>query len=303
MTLTVWVTGVDGLTGRYLAEYLRAQEPSCRIVGLDCASECSVALDAFYSVDICESKAITELALVEPPTHVIHLAAVMPPASESQMWYVNAGGTLNLIKGLNAANCSGMKLLSVGSAAEYFGSASCPIDENSPSGGEAPYGQSKWAQTTIALALGQQFGIEVMIARPFNFVGPGMPEQTVAASLSIQFANSEPNIIKVGNTQSVRDFTDIRDVVSAYWAIVTQGEAGEIYNVCTGQGTQIEAVINLFSELTGDIHRVEIDGDRLKQIDPSRSIGNASKLHDLTGWAPEITLRQSLEDMLEGARK
>ncbi|MEW5757418.1 MAG: GDP-mannose 4,6-dehydratase [Pseudomonadota bacterium] len=300
---TVWITGVNGFTGQHLVRYLAARPEKLSLVGLGRAQEPAIKLDHYYSLDITQVDAVREAARKTPPAIVIHAAAAMPPASDAEMWHVHAGGVVGLMRGLAAAAIGDVRVLNIGSAAEYLKSASGFLRESDPCGGENTYGRSKWAQTVLAQELGRQFKIPVMVARTFNLLGPGLPNKWVAASLCAQFAQTDPSEVKVGNTKSERDFLDIRDAVAAYWAIATSGQPGESYNVCTGAPTSIEELLRVCSQMSGGIHTIKVDEARFRNVDLDRVYGDSSKLRSELGWAPRISFSDSLAEMFAEARK
>ena len=296
----MWVTGVAGFTGRHLITLLNEVTEPLTLVGLDMVPSVVMELDDYHHVDLRQMAAVEALAESTPPDIVFHLAGLMPPKPEADMWQVNAGGTLNLIQALGEQHLS-PRVVCIGSAAEYLPTQAGLITEADRCPGYTPYGRVKWGQTSMALALGREYGIDVMVARPFNLIGPGLPNTLVAAQFCEQFARHGDAPIKVGNIESARDFIDIRDAVAAYWQIACHGEAGEIYNVCTGVATKIATLLDHFSELCGGRHRVEVDRARLKSIDANVVYGTFDKLHKLCGWQPRVSLQQSLSDMYQEA--
>ena len=302
LTSTLWITGVCGFSGKHLAFFLRELPERPRIVGLDRCSADRLELDAFHRVDLKDVDRLAQIAIQDPPEHVIHLAGAMPPSDDAEMWQANVGGTFNLIWALSASKCDNTRLVTIGSAAEYMPSPEGPMSETGRCRGENAYGRTKWAQTAIALALGERLSIPVVVARTFNLVGPGLSKNLVAGWLCHQFASCDGQAVKVGNTESERDFVDIRDAVSAYWKLAKSGVPGEIYNVCSGVPTKIDSLISIFSELTGGKKRVAIDSSRFKKNDLDRAYGNCEKIRDAVGWSPRIPLEQSLKDMLGGKR-
>jgi len=304
MTPSVLITGVAGFTGRHLVRFLRNLPEKVRIAGIDHTEQVlMMELDAFHIIDLNKTDVVAEIVRKENPSHVIHLAAVLPPASEANMWYTNVGGTISLLWGLASAGRKNVRVVSIGSAGEYLLSRDGLMSEDSPCGGETLNGRTKWAQTTIALSLGKQLKIPVMIVRPFNLIGPGLPRKFVAAELCAQFARRDDSVIKVGNTRSERDFVDVRDAVAAYWDVAEKGVPGDVYNVCSGKPTRIEELFSIFSELTEGSHKSSTDPSRMRNVDLDRVYGDGKKLRRATGWTPRISLRQSLTDMLEEARR
>lgn len=296
---TVWITGATGFTGSYLVDFLKDVVGLPSVIGLARSQSASVRTDAFYPVDLTVPGAVSEIAAEVPPAVIFHLAGMAPPADEAQMWHLNVGGTVQLLHGLVAAGCTDCTVVCAGSAAEYRMASAEPLNENSSCGGAAPYGFSKWSQTCTALSLGKELGIKVMVARPFNLVGPKLPRRLVAGAICAQFADVDSRVVRVGNVQSERDFIDIRDTVEAYWKIAEYGEAGEVYNVCSGKPTSIQQLLALFSDLSPSKKQIVSETARMKTVDLDCIYGSNEKLYRLSGWRPRIPLEQSLRDMLE----
>ncbi len=298
---TVWITGATGFTGSYLVNFLKDVVGLSLVIGLARSLTDSSKTDAFYAVDLTRPAAVKKIAQHAPPAVVFHLAGLAPPADEAAMWHLNVGGTVQLLHGLAAAGCSGCTVVCAGSAAEYRMASAEPLNENSPCGGAAPYGFSKWAQTCTALALGKELGIKVMVARPFNLVGPGLPGRLVAGAICAQFTDSDSQVVRVGNVRSQRDFIDIRDTVEAYWKIAEYGKGGEVYNICSGKPTSIEDMLGVFSDLSPVDKQIVTETARMKNVDLDCIYGSNEKLYQASGWRPRFSLRQSLRDMLEAA--
>ncbi len=297
MTGTVWITGAAGYSGQSLLRHLRRCASVPRLVALDVVPIRSGDFDASHVVDLADSVAIGDLAEADSPTWVIHLAAAMPPAAVSDMWRTNVPAVVGLVLGLARARCHGVRVLSVGSAAEYAPGAPSPIVETALCGGASPYGDSKLAQSLVGLALAHERNIGLLVARPFNLVGPGLSERLVVGSLVQQFAAGQ-DTITVGNTHTARDFVDIRDAVRAYWLLVQRGRPGEIYNVCSGVPTPISALISVLGVISGHLPRISLDPARVRANDPVSVFGDTTRLTSTTGWRPEIPLERSLRDML-----
>ena len=296
----IWITGAAGFSGRHLIQFLRGLREPLHLVGLDVRPEGPAGLDAYHQVDLGDAAKLRELAATQPPDRVIHLAGMLPPAAEPDLWRVNVGGTLNLLHALAETKNSSLRFVTVGSAAEYTQFTSGRIQENHRAGGNSPYGRTKWAQSTLALEFGKEIGIKVMVARTFNLIGPGTPLSLVPGALCAQFMNSEREV-KVGNLKPERDFIDIRDAVAAYWAICEKGTPGNIYNVCTGKTASIKTLVELFRENAPTPKRIQQEGARARKNDFNRVCGDNRKLLALGSW-PRISLKQSVRDMLESAR-
>jgi len=296
----IWITGAAGFSGRHLIRFLRELPEPLHLVGFDLRPTAPEGLDAYHGVDLGDGAKRREVAQAEPPDRVIHLAGILPPSPEPDLWRVNVGGTLNLLHALADANISGVRFVTVGSAAEYTHFTARRTREDHSAGGNSPYGRTKWTQSMVALAFGEQAGMKVMVARTFNLIGPGTPLSLVPGALCAQFAAGQSEI-KVGNLAPERDFIDIRDAVAAYWMISEKGKAGNIYNVCTGKTASIGKLVELFQECTSTPTHIQSEAARARKNDLNRVCGDNTKLLAL-GCRPRITLKQSVRDMLASAR-
>jgi len=302
MKTNVWITGVEGFTARYLLGFLRSLDRDFHIVGLGRAAESTVEVDEYLSVDLAKPETLIALDSVADPELIFHLAAVMPPGNVSDFWTVNVGGTSHFFRAISQyPNC---RVLLVGSAAEYLNKEEGEFREEDPIGGETLYGQSKSAQNWVANAIAQQFGFHLSIARPFNLIGPGLPDRWVVASLIRQFSMKNPEGIRVGRIDSERDFVDVRDCVRAFWKILTESTvSGETYNVCSGQPTRISSLIEICHDLTDHSCEIKSDESRFRSVDLDCVFGSRQKIYQAFAWEPEISLRSSLIDMFSWEKK
>jgi GDP-4-dehydro-6-deoxy-D-mannose reductase len=143
--------------------------------------------------------------------------------------------------------------------------------------------------------------------RSFNHVGPGQSDDFAASAFARQIAEIEagqrPPVVTVGNLEARRDFTDVRDVVRAYWLLLIKGEPGEVYNVGSGQARSVRWLLETLLALTPIQVEVKLDPARLRPSDVPLSVCDNSRLVRTTGWQPQVDLRQSLQDLLDGWRR
>jgi GDP-4-dehydro-6-deoxy-D-mannose reductase len=178
-----------------------------------------------------------------------------------------------------------------------------PIRETNPLRPLSPYAVSKIGQDFLGYQYFQSYGLRVVRTRGFNHTGPRRGSVFVASNFSRQVAAIEAGIqepvIRVGNLDAVRDFTDVRDMVRAYWLAVEQGRPGEVYNICSGRGITMRELLDHILALAEVEVTVETDPQRLRPSDVEKLIGDASKFRADTGWEPQIPLDRTLRDLLD----
>ena len=249
------------------------------------------------------------------PDAVLHLAAIafVPEARKNPLvaFETNANGTLNLLSACSES-CPDVRVVLV-STAEVYGmvndETAIPITERQPVAPVTIYGASKAAAEHVA-AVAARDGFDVVVLRPFNHIGPGQAEDYVVSSFAHQIARMEKRdaepVLRHGNLDAVRDFTDVRDVVDAYERAVSAPigrlERGRPYNVCSSRGVSIASVVSALIERARCEITTEIDEDRLRPSDVPVSIGDGTRLRDAVGFTPSIEIDQTLDDILADAR-
>lgn len=276
-----------------MVDFLRDADEEVEVIGLDLAKSCSSPVDTFHSVNLLDGAAVREIAREMRPERVIHLAGILPGGREELMWSVNVGGTVNLLQAL-AAESADVRVVNVGSAAEYLAVADGNVSETSRSGGASCYGQSKWAQTTVAQSFPRDCGLGIMTARPFNLLGSGLSTTLVAGAVCDQIREGK-DTLELGNLSPERDFIDIRDAVAAYWRIAESGVPGEIYNVSRGQAVSVQELVDQF--IAAADRPLTVKGEVSVEAGVSRVCGLNDKLRKL-GWSPRFSLEDSVRDML-----
>jgi GDP-4-dehydro-6-deoxy-D-mannose reductase len=293
----LWVTGLDGFVGRVVQESVESGSTGNRFQ-LVIPSTAMNLLDP-ASLD----KAIGETR----PDFVLHLAgqSFVPTAiSDPRATYnVNFFGTLNLFEALDRAGFAG-RVLYVGSGEVYglVGTADLPVVETHVLRPHNPYAVSKAAAELLGGQWSRTHRFEVVLARPFNHIGPGQADWFVVSDFAKQIAEiklglREP-VIYVGSIDVTRDFTDVRDVVRAYFMLLENGENGEAYNVCSGREQSVRAVLERLIALAEVDCRIEQQSSRLRPSEQKRMCGSFSKLNRRVGWRPEIEMDRSLQDVL-----
>jgi GDP-4-dehydro-6-deoxy-D-mannose reductase len=314
--LRLLVTGIAGFVGGHLVEYLRAERPDVEVCGLGRphgrALSGAAAGVRLLEADLNDAAAVEAAVREVRPDRVLHLAG---QSSVHQSW-LDPGGTLrtnvlglvNLLEGLRRHALS-PDVLVVGSAEEYglVEAENLPVREDAPLRPGNPYAVSKAAQGLLAVEYARSSGLRIIRTRTFHHTGPGRGEAFAESSFARQIAEIEvglrPAVLHVGNLDAVRDFTDVRDVVRAYWTLFERGQAGEVYNVCSGQGRRIHDLLDALVRSSKAKVEVQVDPERLRPSDLPVLIGDPRKLEDATGWQPRIPIEQSLHDLLRDWRR
>ncbi len=299
--MRVLITGASGFAGRHVSAAVAAagHEP----VPLGGPHDPPPALDLLDPVSV--RWAVAAAA----PDAVIHLAgqAFVPPSIADPLatLAINATGTAHLLEAVRAADRP-IRTLIV-SSAEVYGrqpTASMPLAETTPVQPENPYAASKVAAETYAEVWSRIYGLDVVIARPFNHIGPGQDARFVVPSFARQLAEiaaGGPPVLAVGNLAAERDFLDVRDVAAAYVALLANGRSGSVYNVCSGRAVAIQEVLRQLITIAHVPVEVRDDPERLRPSDIPVLCGDSTKLRAETGWAPQHTLAASLRDIYADA--
>src|SRR5579864_331967 len=293
----LWVTGLDGFVGRVVQESIERGEAGNRFQ----------LVVPNTAMDLLDPASLDRAISDTRPDFVLHLAgqSFVPTAiSDPRATYnVNFWGTLNLLEALERGGFNG-RMLYVGSG-EVYGlveATDLPVAETRALKPRNPYAVSKAAAELLCGQWSQAHGFEVVLARPFNHVGPGQADWFVVSDFAKQVAEiklglREP-VIYVGAIDVTRDFTDVRDVVRAYFMLLDNGEGAEAYNVCSGLEQSVRTILERLIALAAVECRIEQQSGRLRPSEQKRMCGSFSKLNRRAGWHPEIEMDRSLRDVL-----
>lgn len=314
--MRVLITGAGGFAGGHLVDYLLTQ-PGLALFGSvfkrpDELPHLHGKAITLTQVDMRNADAVYALVEAAQPDAVIHLAALASvPQAFKNPWATlenNIAAQTHLLEAIRNQGLAPRVL--VVSSAEIYGAAggtAKPLDESTPFEPGNPYSVSKVAQDMLGLQYHITYGLPVIRARPFNHMGPHQGGGFVAADFASQIAAIEAGqhepVMYVGNLTAERDFTDVRDVVRAYWLMITQGEPGAAYNVCSGEGYSIQYLLDTLLGYSTSAIDVRQDPARMRPSDVPRRVGDASRLHLRTGWEPVIPFEKSLLDILNDWRQ
>jgi GDP-4-dehydro-6-deoxy-D-mannose reductase len=292
------VTGVHGFVGRTLARMVAEGEWASRWQLIDTPT----------GLDVRNRDDVALLVNATQPDAVIHLAAQswVPDAfrDPATTLSINLFGTLNLLQALQNASFTG-RLVYVGTGDVYGNVAldALPVSESHAALPRNPYAVSKLATEALCRQWVITEAMDIVLARPFNHIGRGQSDRFVVSDFARQVAEiragkREP-VVRAGDIDVTRDFTDVRDVVHAYFALLDSGERGQTYNVCSGREQSIRSILDRLAEIAGVDVTVEIEEGRLRRAEQRRMRGDASKIRAKTGWEASTAIEASLADMLD----
>jgi len=301
--MEVLITGANGFVGQHLVRELAEHEISTATVGGPKNSNQSADSPAnTYNLDLTDPAQADKIdfSRIDAVIHLAGLAAVGPSFDNPQLYMdTNVGMQVNLFE---AALRQGKhpRFLIVSSGSLYDPAAELPLTEDSPIKPSSPYAESKVAQEHSAANYAQK-GFESIIARPFNHIGPGQLAGFIVPDLTQQLVAVEAGKaaqILVGNLDSQRDYTDVRDIVRAYRLLIEKGKPGEVYNICSGTPTSGHAILESLLASSSAKPEIAPNPDLMRPSDNPVIYGSHNKLTADTGWQPEIVLSQTLSDVL-----
>ena len=313
--MRILITGAGGFAGSHLAdELLKHMEPE--VWGVLLTPEKPHYLDQrvkTVTANLCDPAEVRQLLAVIQPDRIYHLAAqAFVPQSWADPWHTlenNIRIQLNILVSCLQTGLTQTRVLAVGSNEEYgrLPLDELPATEQSPLRPDSPYGVSKIAQDFLGQSYFLSHGLPVVRVRPFNHIGPRQNRRFVAADFAHQIAAIErgdrPPVIKVGNLQAARDFTDVRDVARAYVAALEKGQPGEVYNIASGVARPIRSILTGLLAHSPATVAIEVEAEKLRPSDTPRQVGDAGKLRTATGWRPAIRFQQTLKDILDYERQ
>jgi GDP-4-dehydro-6-deoxy-D-mannose reductase len=303
--MRVLITGANGFVGRHLSAALRARDHA--VIGAGRAGDGDV--DA--ALDLEDAENIRAVVAGARPEAIVHLAgqAFVPAANADPIgtYRVNALGTAQLLEAVRAL-APGARVVVAGSADVYGMQprSAYPLRESVASNPASPYAASKVAAEAFALAAAHTYGLDVVVTRAFNHIGPGQDARFVVASFARQLAAiaaGGPPLLAVGNLEAQRDFLDVRDVVDAYVALAEARTPSGVYNIARGEAVAIKEILRRLIMIARVPVEVREDPERMRPADIPLMLGDAAKLREATGWTPKVALERSLRDIYADARE
>ena len=310
--MKVLITGITGFVGSHLAEHLLSKK-NIAVHGIerwrskeDNIQQIKEKIRLHYC-DIRDASSVHEVIRKVRPDRIFHLAAQsfvfsswMAPA---ETLTTNIIGELNIFEAVRELGLH-PRIQIAGSSEEYgvVMKSELPVKETNPLRPLSPYGVSKVGQDLLGYQYHQSYGLHIIRTRAFNHTGPRRGEVFATSNFAKQIAMIEKGLqeptLHVGNLTPRRDFTDVRDVVKAYWLALEKGKKGEVYNICSGKDYSILEVLTLLLKFSKVKPKIKQDPKRMRPSDVMRLLGSNAKFRRLTGWKPEIPFRKTLEDLL-----
>lgn len=307
------ITGITGFAGSHLAEYLLTRgdgevHGTARWRSRTENIEHLGSRITLHQCDMRDATAMFGLIRALHPDRTYHLAAQsyvpMSWVAPAETLSTNIIGQSNLFEAVRAAGYD-CRIQIAGSSEEYGKvlPAEAPIKESNPLRPLSPYGVSKVAQDLMGYQYHESYGMHIVRTRGFNHTGPRRGEVFVTSNFARQLAEIEkgkrPPVIYVGNLEAVRDFTDVRDTVVAYYLVLEKGAPGDVYNVATGKGWRIREMLDILISLAKVKVKVEQDPKRMRPSDVELLLGDPAKLKKDTGWEPRYKFEQTMKDLLD----
>lgn len=309
------VTGIAGFAGSHLANHLLSK--GIKVTGFYHPKHSTTNIDdikdkvELVSCDVLDERKVKKNLKLIAPDLVFHLAAFASPAQSfdapQETLKNNIFGQLYILQSL-AELKSEARILVIGSADEYgnIDPKYLPANEQTPLAPTSPYAVSKVVQDMLGVQFYLHYKLKVVRVRPFNHIGPKQSPDFVVSAFASQIAALEKaggGVLKVGNLETYRDFTDVRDIVRAYLLALEKCQFGDVYNLGSSKLVKIADILNKLLSLAKVKIQVKTDKSRLREIDITKISCDFSKFRRQTGWSPEIALETTLSDTIEYERK
>ncbi|HOS39133.1 MAG TPA: GDP-mannose 4,6-dehydratase [Spirochaetota bacterium] len=310
----ILITGFSGFVSSYFLEHLSSSKESVSILGLDLFHpqfpvdryrdiECR-----FEAINLLHKEKVDNLIFQFQPQYILHLASYSSVAfswrNPIESFRNNTNIFLNLVDTVRDLGIE-CRLLSIGSSEEYGNvpEKSIPITEELETRPVSPYAVARVSQEMLSRVYVDGYGMDIVMTRSFNHIGPQQKELFVVPSFVKQMVEMKKRgltrgVLHTGDVSIVRDFLDVRDVVSAYSALLLHGKRGEIYNVCSGIGRSLRQVVDLIAEKLSLEIEIQEDPKMIRPNDNNIVVGSNEKIKKTTGWMNDIPFEKSIDDII-----
>lgn len=307
------ITGCSGFVGRHFLDYLENNKILCEVLGLDL--DTMIPHRSFHHVklnsnrvDLLDQNAIERIIYDFQPQYILHLASFSSVAFSWQnptlSFKNNVNIFLNILEAVRKYGLS-TRILSIGSSEEYgkVRPSETPLTETAPLRPLSPYAVARVAQEMLSKLYADSFGLDIVITRSFNHIGPRQKDVFVVSSfvrkiMEAKLAGLTEMTMTTGDLSIIRDFSDVRDVVKAYYMLLKKGHKGEIYNICSGAPTRLSEIIDLTSSILNIKVNTIVSPKLIRPNDNPLILGDNTKLRNHTGWSNTYLLKESIMDIL-----
>ena len=301
----VLVTGVDGFVAGYLSDYLF--KSGYDVYGTTISETYKNDKIKIFKMNLLDAENVSDVIKNISPNMIFHLAG---QSAVGVSWQnpvltmdVNVNGTLNLLEAVRINNINS-RILIIGSSDQYgiIKPENCPIKETQLQIPQTPYGISKKTQEEIGKLYVKAYKMNIIFVRAFNHIGARQGKNFVVpdfASKIVKIEKSAVPVLKVGNLDTLRDFTNVRDIVRGYLMLLERGKIGESYNIGSGNVIKIKDILKKLINLSSKKIKIEIDKEKFRPVDVPIVQCDNSKIKRDTGWSPEISIDETLKEVLE----
>jgi GDP-4-dehydro-6-deoxy-D-mannose reductase len=310
--MKVLITGITGFAGSHLADYI-LERGDAEVIGILRWRSRTENIEhfrdkvRFVECDLRDASSVRDVLDETRPDWIFHLAAqsFVPTSwtAPTESLVTNILGQLNIFEAVKKLHL--MPKIQLACSSEEYGLVhedELPIKETNPLRPLSPYAVSKVGQDMLGYQYWMSFKLPVIRTRGFNHEGPRRGPVFVCSDFAKQIADIEKGrrepVVRVGNLDARRDFTDVRDIVRAYWLSLEKGEPGEVYNLCSGRAWTIREMLDMLLAMSKTKIRVEQDPTRMRPSDVPVLLGDASRFRKRTGWEPTIPFEQTMRDLL-----
>jgi len=310
----ILITGFSGFVSYHFIKYLISQKINCEILGID-INEPDFKIKKtgnikilFKKIDLLDTLTLEKCIHSFQPENLLHLASYSSVGfswkNPSKSFRNNMDIFLNLLEIIRKIKPS-CRILSIGSSEEYgdVTNEMIPLKEEYPLSPVSPYAVARVAQENLSKVYCVGYGLDIIMTRSFNHIGPSQKDIFVISSFVKQFVErkkaGKQNIeLVTGNIDIIRDFLDVRDVVAAYYKLFKKGKKGEVYNICSSTGRTLKEIIDVISGLLNMDVIIKKDNKLIRPNDNMIIVGSNEKVKTATGWKNNITLEESLKDII-----